>query len=254
MTPIKAVLFDLGGTLLHYHDDRAEDSRRRFRRVTLAGVKAIYDHLVGEGYTLPTLEEAGAVVDNHIGAAYLASLKELHGGSVEAPLRAALAELGVALDDEGWAALRPLFYHEIDTIVFPREGLQSTIAALHEAGYKLGVISNTFWAADLHDSHLARYDLLDFFPVRVYSCDMPATKPHPSIFTAALERLGVSPAEAAYVGDLPDVDVAGAQKAGMYGVLIRSTYAPGDSEGVVPDATIDELPDLIPALEELQGR
>jgi hypothetical protein len=38
----------------------------------------------------------------------------------------------------------------------------------------------------------------------------------------------------------------------MRGILIRSPYMAGDLKGTTPDAIIDELPDLIPALESLE--
>jgi putative hydrolase of the HAD superfamily len=249
MATIKAVLFDLGGTLLHYHDPAAGDPSRPFRRVTQAGIRAVCERLDGKGYLARRPGDPQEVMDRHIGPTYRALMQELKGGSVETPIRAALSELGADLDEVQWAALRPLFYHAVDDIVFVREGAQPTLAALQGAGYKLGLISNTFWAADLHDRHLAEHDLLDFFPVRVYSCDTPRVKPHPSVFTSTLARLGVEPDGAVYVGDRPDVDVTGAQGVGMRGVLIRSPYISGDFADIVPDAVIDELPDLIPVLE-----
>src|SRR5262249_45163127 len=108
--------------------------------------------------------------------------------------------------------------------------------------------SNTYWAADLHDAHLATYGLLDLLPMRLYSCDFPHIKPHPAIFEAALERMGVPAADSLYVGDRPDADVAGAQKAGMRGALIRSPHESSPLDGVTPDAIIDELPDLVEAV------
>ncbi len=109
-----------------------------------------------------------------------------------------------------------------------------------------------FWAADLHDRHLMEHDLLGFLPVRVYSSDAPYQKPHPSIFLSALESMGVHSEEAACVGDRADVDVGGAQNVGMRGILIRSPYQAAGLNGRQPDAVIDELPELIPALASLQ--
>ena len=251
---LKAVLFDLGGTLLHYQDSREPDPRHPFRRVTMAGIGNIIGHLAANGHRLPPFEELGPVFDHHIGLAYRAAVSELRGGSIETPIRAALAEIGVEVDEGSWAELRPLLYRAVDEIVSPRQGLRETLTALQEAGFQMGIVSNTFWASDLHDRHLSRYDLMEFFPVRIYSCDMPFLKPHPAIFNTALERLGVLPEEAVYVGDRPDVDVAGAQKAGMRGVLIRSPYRLEEPDGVEPDAVINELPELPPLLQEWQGR
>ena len=53
--------------------------------------------------------------------------------------------------------------------------------------------------------------VLDLIDGDVYSCEIAWTKPHPEAFHAAAEALGVSPAEAVYVGDRPFEDVQGAR-------------------------------------------
>ena len=250
---IEAVLFDMGGTLVHYHDKKEADPVRPFRRVTQTGLRALHERLAADGCKLPAPEELDHIMFQHIGKAYLEDVQNLRGGSVERPIRAALAEVGLDLDDGQWKEIRHLFYAAIDQVVSPREGLNSTLDALQEAGYKLGLISNTFWAADVHDQHLTRYDVIDFFPMRLYSCDTLHIKPHPAIFEEALDRVGAEPGQAVYVGDRPDVDVAGAQGAGMRGILIRSPYLTVELGDVVPDAIVDELSGLLPALERLQA-
>jgi putative hydrolase of the HAD superfamily len=244
---VKAVVFDLGGTLLHYQDGE----HAGFRNVTHRGLRAIHAELIVRGVEPPSEESFLAAVDEHIGAAYMASLQELRGGSMETAVQKAITEMGIAVDKGLWVGLRQQFYAVIDGIVFPREGVGETLAALRERGYQLGLLSNTFWAADLHDRHLEEHALLDFFPIRVYSSDEPHVKPHPLIFQETLARMGAAAQEAAYVGDRLDVDVMGAQRAGMRAVLIRSPYHDEESETIVPDAIIDELPELPAALEAL---
>jgi len=46
-------------------------------------------------------------------------------------------------------------------------------------------------------------------------------KPDPRIFQIALERAGLEPAQAAYVGDLYSIDVLGARAAGLRAVLMN---------------------------------
>jgi putative hydrolase of the HAD superfamily len=241
---LKAILFDLGGTLLHYHD-AGSDPARPFRRITMMGFKEVLAAISAEGHAVPTYEAAAERLDAHIREAYLTDLEEMRGGSVEMPMQAALRDVGVDLGDGRWESLRLHFYRPIDAIVSPRKGIVETLCALRDGGYKLGLISNTYWAADLHDRHLAAHDLLDLLPVRVYSSEAMYRKPHPSIFEQALEQMGVAAGEAAYVGDRADVDVAGAQGAGMLGVLIDSPFRSEGLMGVVPDAIIGEIPELL---------
>ena len=71
------------------------------------------------------------------------------------------------------------------------------------------------------------------------------SKPDPAIFHRALDRLRVDPARAVFVGDHPDVDVAGARAAGMFAIWRRDLAV---SKVVEADATIDEVGDLLTVL------
>lgn len=138
---LKAVLFDLGGTLLHYHDPQSEEPQRPFRRITRVGISQLCEQLALHGFSIPAVETVDPVVDRHIGEAFRSALENLHGGSVENPIRAALTELGISVDDMQWDSLRPYFYSAIDTIVTPREGLIETLTGLRDLGLQLGLIS-----------------------------------------------------------------------------------------------------------------
>lgn len=78
-----------------------------------------------------------------------------------------------------------------------------------------------------------------------------AGKPAAAFFAAAVDSLGVAPAEALMIGDDIDADVGGAQAAGLAGVLVRTgKYEPAQAAGsaVAPDAIIDSiagLPELL---------
>jgi putative hydrolase of the HAD superfamily len=70
-------------------------------------------------------------------------------------------------------------------------------------------------------------------------------KPDPAIYRLALDRAGVDAADAAFVGDNPEFDVAPAAALGMTPVLI-------DRRGRHPDAAglrVTDLRELVPALE-----
>jgi len=237
---LKTVIFDLGGTLLHYRDGENAD----FRNITRRGLCILRDDLLARGFAPPPEADFLAIVFEHIGAAYTTSLQELRGGSMEAAVRQALGAMGLAVDDGLWGDLRGPFNAVVDEIVFPREGVRETLAALHARGYRLGLLSNTFWAADVHDRHLKAHGLLDFLPVRVYSSGEVHIKPHPAIFQETLARMGVLAPEAIYVGDRLDADVIGAHRAGMRTALILSPYHDECIEDIEPDIIIGELPDL----------
>ena len=71
-------------------------------------------------------------------------------------------------------------------------------------------------------------------------------KPAAAFYHTAVERLGVAPARTLMVGDDIRVDIDGAQKAGLQGVLVRTgKFREADLElGIRPAAVLDSVADL----------
>lgn len=95
------------------------------------------------------------------------------------------------------------------------------LSRVRAAGIKLGVVSNSEGKLL---SLLDRLDLSASFDVIVDSGVEGCSKPDPEIFWRACRRLGVAPERCVYAGDLPEVDVAGARRAGIAPVLIDSAW------------------------------
>lgn len=86
---------------------------------------------------------------------------------------------------------------------------------LRSAQLKIGLVSNGI--RDL--TEFVAHHRLDVDAI-VDSRSHGRVKPHPTIFEAALERLGASPAEAVMVGDSLEEDIEGAKALGMRAILI----------------------------------
>jgi putative hydrolase of the HAD superfamily len=120
--------------------------------------------------------------------------------------------------------------------------------ALAAAAVRIGVISNTHRSLD---SFLSHFRLDGLIAATVSSCEHGYMKPHPSVFAAALERIGARPGEAVMVGDSVRHDIEGALAAGMRAVLINRTGAPHPREpelaarGVPTIRSLDELANLV---------
>jgi FMN phosphatase YigB (HAD superfamily) len=108
--------------------------------------------------------------------------------------------------------------------------VQVAVQGMRDAGYRLGVICNTGMAGGrVLREVLRRHGLLDLFHVTVFSNELGVPKPHPAIFQHTLEQLGgVAPRRALHVGDMEELDVEGARRAGVHAAL----YAP-DANGEV---------------------
>ena len=85
--------------------------------------------------------------------------------------------------------------------------------------YRLALLSNT---DPIHVAHMeSRYDFFSYFPVRIYSCSVGATKPSPIIFREALRACRVRAEEAVYIDDIAAY-VTAAQQLGMAGIQFKS--------------------------------
>ena len=75
----------------------------------------------------------------------------------------------------------------------------------------------------------------------VTSQDAGANKPQPEIFRFALQKAGVKPAEAIYIGDQYQVDVVGARGAGMKAILLDRA---GNHENITDCPRIQSLTEV----------
>lgn len=113
---------------------------------------------------------------------------------------------------------------------------------LKNAGYLLAVISNR--DKPFHET-LESHGIGEFFQFSLAGGEVDAFKPEPEIFIHALKRADVSARETIYVGDNYFADVVGARRAGIKPVLY-------DPIGLFPDANcavIQSFDELIPVLK-----
>jgi HAD superfamily hydrolase (TIGR01549 family) len=95
---------------------------------------------------------------------------------------------------------------------------------------KLALVSNTSRdLAEFISHHALDVDLA------ISSREHGRTKPHPTIFKAALDRLDVAPEDAAMVGDSPEDDIEGARALGMRAFLLDRNGRFPDEPGRLPD-------------------
>ncbi len=119
-----------------------------------------------------------------------------------------------------------------------QSGSAESLARLKAAGLRLGVVSNSDGRVE---QALAAAGLRDYFDVVIDSALVGLEKPDPRIFRAALEALDVLPEEALYVGDLYEIDVLGAQAAGLRAIW----FAPPVGATMPTCPTTSSIRDLV---------
>ena len=121
-------------------------------------------------------------------------------------------------------------------------GTAEVLAALRGRGLTLAVISNSDGRIE---SDLVAAGLAPHFAFVLDSSVVGIEKPDVRIFELALTRLGIPPSDAAYVGDVYAIDVLGARRAGIEAVLM-DPLARYDAPGDCP--RIHKLADLLALL------
>ncbi len=139
-----------------------------------------------------------------------------------------------------------LYYQHHPTVMYKQTHLLPdvvpTLAALHEAGVKLGVCSNKPVA--ITRKLIEALDVARYFDAALGPEDSGIPKPNPAMVQLALNRLGAKPSEALYVGDMA-IDVETARNAGV-AVWVLPTGS-GDRESLIqakPDRLIESMSEL----------
>ncbi|HMO58847.1 MAG TPA: HAD family hydrolase [Roseiflexaceae bacterium] len=239
---IRAVLFDMGGTVL----DFVRHGARSWREWESRGIQGLYRHLLAQGHRLPAEEAFVAVMFERLAEGWNGARQGTANLQAIDWLTAGVAEYGITLDEAAVANALMAYIQPLRDGVHAIDGAASALAELRTSGMSIGLISNTFWPAAVHLEDLSNLKLLPYFDHTLFSGDAGIWKPRPEIFDSMLKRLDVTADEAIFIGDNPHDDIAGAQQAGMRACWIRNTIF--TAADIQPDAIIEryaDLPDLI---------
>jgi putative hydrolase of the HAD superfamily len=240
--PLRAVLFDLWGTLIVDSPQRNEP--RRATRLRL-----LREALTGAGQ---------AIAEEALSTAFPAFLEALDahqraGRDISMPEKVDLflAVLGLAgrVAPDGARAVEDALGGAIGASPpLPASGALELLDEASRRGLELGLVSNTgITPGYVLRGLLAEQGLRPYLRVLTFSDEARLAKPAPQVFACTLEALGVAPADAAFVGDVPELDVAGPRALGMWTVQIGDARA----DGIEPHARIDALAELLPELQRL---
>jgi FMN phosphatase YigB (HAD superfamily) len=249
---LRAVLFDLGNTLLQYglHGHWRAFLRQRLEEI----YPTLCDPAVCEAVSPEAFAERASEVISGEQAHQL-----IHtGGSwpFRKRLEAALVSLRLPHDRAAIDRASVEFYAPIreSTSLYP-----DTFAVLDQLqadGRKLAIISDTPW--DVPGSFcfgdMQKWGLDRYFPVTVFSGDRPYRKPSIRVLTAAAQELGVELATCVAVGDTLAAEIAAANAADVPSIWIDRQGTRQPWEGAQPSLTVHSLSELPAALVQLEER
>ena len=210
---IKAVFFDLYHTLVRYEPPREELQSKALKDFGI--------EINPEVFRWP-LVAADEFIYQELARSPLGKRSEPDKMALWGQYqRIVLKEAGIEADDKlVLGLLGKMLQTKMKLVLF--DDAAPALSDLKNKGFILGLISNID-----HDitSLLDELGLPSLLDVIVTSQDTGFNKPQPEIFQTALQQAGVQPAEAIYVGDQYQVDVVGANRAGMKGMLLdRNGY------------------------------
>jgi len=187
----KAILFDIGGTVL---DERRYDLE--------AGVRTV----VGRETDVAEVcrEFRAEVLD-----------KRASDREVDLPRwlakRLSLRDDMEMLEDKLWDAIATLV---------PVSGIEDVLRRLKSDRIPFAAISNAPFCGRILEGNLEKYGLRSYFQFVVSSADVGFRKPAAMIFETALTRLGVTAEQTWFIGDTLKEDIVGAAKVGLQTIWI----------------------------------
>lgn len=240
MDEIKAVLFDLGDTLVNF-------GKVNTTKLVLQGARSSYDYLKRQG------QPVGSFVGYFL--RYLVRLRiryylgEYRGKDFDslALLEQTGRKDGLTCSRAEWEEVIWHWYEPLSRLAALEDDLNETLTGLQAMGLKLGIVSNTFVNRAPLEKHLEQLGIRDFFSLRLYSYELGMRKPDRRIFQTAAERIGEAPRNILFVGDRIDKDIVPALEVGMKAALKEAYTNVGRNtpSGAWRIARIAELRSLI---------
>lgn len=139
---------------------------------------------------------------------------------------------------DGWGR-----FMEYGVVVYPH--VQDVLISLKKQ-YKLGLVTNGY--SDIQRKKVKGAGLTEFWDTIVVSEDIGISKPDAAIFLTALNRLGITPEEAVFVGDHYEKDILGAMNVGMRTVWVDHGEEGNEYSGLKIDK-IEQLPEVLKQYE-----
>ena len=207
---IKAVLFDMGDTLIKYDVDTFEEV---FQRVLISlGISRSLDEI-----KIAFLNSEKEAKDINLLSSFGKIKCEEYWHKWDSLV---LKHLKITDNEELARIVQSRWFDFVDSTLYPE--VKEVLYELKQRGLKLGLISNGYeeeinLILEKADLEKATFDII------VGVDTIRKAKPNPDIFKYAISKLNVKLEEAMFVGDNVEADYKGAENAGIHALLIDRT-------------------------------
>ncbi|TKR80587.1 hypothetical protein L596_014640 [Steinernema carpocapsae] len=187
ISTFKAVIFDMGGVMLTYHD---------------------CDDFVRVAFKLKNYPELRPI------------MKGLDIGNISTEEMSRLVKEKVHDDDEVRAHFDRFTFEMTRKHMMPDKLFFDSLAPIQDAGLKTALLTNNFYMKEDRSLKVIVEEADEIFDVVVESCVEGCSKPDSKIYKITLERLGVKAKECVFVDDLKE-NCDAAEALGMTAVLVE---------------------------------
>lgn len=219
---LKAVIFDLDGTLLDrdaslrmFVDDQYNRFSNSLHHVSKTKYVTRFIELDNRGYTWKD-------------KVYQELIKEF------------------SMDAHSWEEMLQDYLDNFSKFAIATPNALEILIWLRERKLKIGLISNGFTTFQI--GNFQSLGLEHYFDEVLISESEGVRKPDKEIFIRALDRLNVRASEAIYVGDHPINDVEASMSAGLKGIWKKDSYF---KDNVAADGVIEDLIELQKIIDEM---
>lgn len=237
---LKAIFFDMGGTIETYNFTKA------MRLERIAGIRKIFD---SAGLDLGfSDEELFELVTSGLDRYHQWSLESL----IELPSDKVWSDYilkNIDIDQTALSTISEELMLFVETRLFHREmrlEVPEVLQDIKDLGLKIGLVSNVNSQGQV-PHNLEKYNIKQYFEPIVLSCEYGRRKPDPAIFHYAARMANVPTSECMYVGDRISRDIEGAKRAGFkLAVQICHDFDHGETDfGPEPDMKIEKMTELL---------
>jgi len=227
------VLFDLGGTLVHYFE------RHEFPDILKQAITEVQNYLLQKDLLRVSPDDVWRKVREEDYESSDHRVRPLEERLVRIFQLDDLAQPDDLIMTTCRCFMKPIFargYCYEDTL--------PTLKGLKSRGFNAAIVSNTTWGspANLWREEMERLGLSPYMDAVVFCRDVGWRKPAKQIFEFTLKKLQALPQQCVFVGDDPRWDLVGPRAVGIESILI-------DRRGVIRHA--EEGPMCIKNLNEL---
>ena len=242
-SPFKAILFDLGHTLIHFTG--------KFDQVIAEASQNLAERLRSLGFPLEPYDFA-TLYQKNLNTYYVKRNQDLIESGSLAILEQTLQSFNTtSIDPKILAEALKAFFVVTQRHWQAVEHAPEILDVLFLRGYRMGIISNASNDCDVQ-LLVEKAGIRPCLEFVLTSAAVGYRKPHPLIFQRAVQALDLPPGQIALVGDQLDADILGGNQASLHTIWVTAHQLPQHSTpGVLPTQTITNLSELLDFFPEI---